>query len=334
MFSAIGCSPIYDVGVDLPDLEYFAEGKTYILLRHLQAAREWKVFIDGQKMVCCRRQKKYGRWNDSYAGFHSEHLDEYSKSEDPWFPIDEQDRAAPMNERNWQQTRYLFRFEEKGGGPFANWFNRSSFRRVGPRAGKVRLKVKRSDQGIQSYLAVGQNGLWFEFLEQTWHEPRKKTRIALKLIKEFLSEIRKAEKEIEVNGYASKLLLPESVRQGTPSFEVKQNYANVGYKRFYIDYTVQAWINPGTQGYVYLKVFDLATAAYLSKEQTLGNIREYIGWSENPVSLFLYSDRIGIRKQTSALPFDARFELWLHPSNGSPERKVIEKTLKVTRAEK
>jgi len=111
------------INIDLPDLKYFAEGKVHILLRHLQAAPEWKVFIEGQRMVCHRRKKQDGRWNDpdSDAGFHHEDLDEYSKSEDPWFPIDNQDKAAPMNERNWQQTRYLFRFEVKPFGYHAVW---------------------------------------------------------------------------------------------------------------------------------------------------------------------------------------------------------------------
>jgi hypothetical protein len=48
------------VNIDLTDLKYFAEGKTHILLRHLQASPEWKVFIEGQTMVCHRRLKQDG----------------------------------------------------------------------------------------------------------------------------------------------------------------------------------------------------------------------------------------------------------------------------------
>jgi len=318
------------VDVNLPDLKYFAEGKVHVLLRHLQASPEWRVFIEGQRMVCHRRKKQDGKWNDSDsdAGFHHEYLNEYSKSEDPWFPIDNQDRAAPMNERNWQQIRYLFRFEEKPFGFHPVWAKEPHVMKLNPLAGKINIKLKSSNQGIESYLAIGQPSLWFEVFEQTWHESRKKTRNALRLLKEFLRKVRKAEKEIETNGYASKLILPESVREGKPSLELKQNYANPGY----IDYTATAWVNPGTQGYVYLKVFNLASEEYLSN--TAWPIKEYIGWSTNPDTLFLFSNRIGIYTEKLTLPFDARFEVCLHPSDGSPERKLIETILRIASTEK
>jgi len=316
------------VDVNLPDLKYFAEGRVHILLRHLQAAPEWKVFIEGQRMVCHRRKKQYGRWNDSDsdAGFHNEYLNESSKSEDPWFPIDNQDKAAPMNERNWQQMRYLFRFEEKPFGFHAVWAREPHVMKLSPLARKINIKLKSSNQGIESYLAIGQRGLWFEVLEQTWHERRKKTRNALRMLKKFLRETRKAEKEIEQTGYAAKLVPAGTVRKGRPSLEVKQNYANPNY----FDYNVLAWVNPGAQGYVYVKVSNLATKQYLSEEQMGWSTREYVGWSKNPNTLFLYSDRIGIRTSTLDLPLDAKFELWLHPSDGGPERKIIETTVRIS----
>jgi hypothetical protein len=320
------------VDVKLPDLKYFAEGKVHVLLRHLQASPEWRVFIEGQRMVCHRRKKQDGSWNDpdSDAGFHSEYLNESSKSEDPWFPIDNQDKAAPMNERNWQQIRYLFRFEKKPFGFHPVWAKEPHVMKFNPLAGTIKIKLKSSNQGIESYLAIGQPNLWFEVFEQTWHESRKKTRNALRLLKKFLGEVRKAEKEIEQNGYATKLVPAGTFRRGRPSLEVKQNYANPNY----FDYNVRACVNPGAQGYVYVKVFNLVTKKYLSEEQMGWSTREYLGWSKNPNTLFLYSDRIGISTSTLDLPLDARFELWLHSSDGSPERKLIEKTLSVAKAEK
>ena len=320
------------VDVKLPDLKYFAEGKVHVLLRHLQASPEWKVFIEGQRMVCHRRKKQDGNWNDpdSDAGFHNEYLNENSKSEDPWFPIDNQDKAAPMNERNSQQIRYLFRFEEKPFGFHPVWAKEPHVMKLNPLAGTINIKLKSSNQGIESYLAIGQQSLWFEVFEQTWHESRKKTRNALRLLKEFLGEVRKAEKEIEQNGYAAKLVPAGTFRRGRPSLEVKQNYANPNY----FDYNVRAFVNPGAQGYVYVKVFNLVTKKYLSEEQMGWSTREYLGWSKNPNTLFLYSDRIGISTSTLDLPLDAGFELWLHPSDGGPEKRLIEKTLRVARTDK
>ncbi|MHC4499538.1 MAG: hypothetical protein ACYS21_10545, partial [Planctomycetota bacterium] len=310
-----------EVSINLPELKYFAEGKTHILLYHLQASPEWKVFIEGQRMICYRRKWRYGRWNDGDL----EYLREDSKSEDNWFPIDDSDRTAPMNERNWQQMRYLFRFEKEPFGYHATWAKAPHVMKVDPLAAKINLKLKSSDQGIESYIAIGQPNLWFECFEQTWHEPRKKTRNALKLLRELLRGIRESEKEIEENGYASKLLPSGSVKKGKPTIEVKLNYSN----KDYFDYTAHAWVNSGAQGYVYLKVFNLTTKEYLSEKQTGWPIKEYIGWSRNPDSLFLYNNRIGVRGEPLALPFDARFELWFCPSDDGPEKKLIEATLKI-----
>ena len=314
-----------EMSINLPELKYFAEGKTHILLYHLQASPEWKVFIEGQRMICYRRKWKYGQWNDDYAGYYSEYLDEDSKSEDDWFPIDDLDRTAPMNERNWQQMRYLFRFEKEPFGYHATWAKAPHVMTVDPLSGRINLKLKSSGQGIESYIAIGQPNLWFECFEQTWHEPRKKTRNALKLLQELLRGIRESEKEIEENGYASKLLPPGSVKKGNPTIEVKLNYSD----KDYFDYSAYAWVNSGAQGHVYLKVFNLATKKYLSEKQTGWPIKEYIGWSKNQGSLFLYNNRIGVRSETLVLPFDARFELWFHPDDGSPERKLLETTRKI-----
>jgi hypothetical protein len=311
-----------EVNINLPDLKYFAENKMHILLYHLQASPEWKVFIHGQRMICHRREWKYGRWNETGI----EYLDEDSRSEDNWFPIDDLDRTAPMNERNWQQMKYLFRFEKEPFGYHATWAKASHVMKVNPLAGRINLKLSSSDQGIESYIAIGQPNLWFECFEQTWHEPRKKTHNALKLLQKLLRGVRESEKEIEENGYASKLLPSGSVRNGKPTIEVKFNYNN----NDYFDYTVNTWVNSGTQGYVYLKVFNLTTKKYLSEKQMGWPKKEYIGWSKNHNSLFLYNTRIGIRSKTLILPFDAQFELWFCPSNDGSEKKLIETTCNIS----
>ena len=315
------------VDINLPDLKYFAEGKTHILLRQLQASREWKVFIEGQRMVCHRRKKQYGWWNDTSAGFHSEHLYGHSQSEDNWFPIDDQDRAGPMNERNWQQMKYLFRFEKKPFGYHAVWAEEPHVMKLGPVQRRINMKLKASDQGIESYLAIGQSGLWFECFEQTWHEERKRTRNALRLLEELLKEIRRAEQEIEEQGCALKLLRPEYVKRGEPSLVIKHNYSNENYS----DYDVSAWVNSGEQGYVYPKVFNLAKEQYLSREEAGWPVKEYIGWSRDPNSLFLYSHRLGIRSKEGERPYKARFEIWFHPGEERLERKLVETTHEIQR---
>ena len=40
------------VAIDVPDLEYFAHGRTRLLLRHLESSPEWRVFYDGYDGGC------------------------------------------------------------------------------------------------------------------------------------------------------------------------------------------------------------------------------------------------------------------------------------------
>jgi protocatechuate 3,4-dioxygenase beta subunit len=302
------------VNIDLTDLKYFAEGKTHILLRHLQASPEWKVFIEGQTMVCHRRLKQDGLWNDIDSGSHMEFLHEYAESEDKWFPVDDQDRKAPMNERNFQQMKYLFRFEDEPFGYHAVWAKEPHVMKVGPLEGQMNIKLKASNQGIESYLAIGQPGLWFEVFEQTWYEQRKKTRNALQLLKEFLRGIRAAEDEINEVGYASKLMPPGYVKKGNPTLELKWDRGV---------YRGQAWINPGQQGYVYLRVLNADTREYLSERLIGSPLKEYVGFSKDPTTLFLHKCCLYLREDLFERSFNADFELWFHPSDGGPERKLV-----------
>lgn len=321
------------VDINLPDLKYFAEGKTHILLRHLQASPKWKVLMEGQRMVCYRRKKQHGRWIDGSSGSQHDSLTAYSKSEDNWFPIDDEDRAGAMNERNWQNMRYLFRFAKEPFGPHRFPAMRSQLRKshvmvLNPLEGKIKIKLKSSMQGIQSRLVIGQVGLWFECSEQTWHEKRKKTRNALSLLEHFLRDVRQAEREIEDNGYASKLLPPEYIKEGKSSFVIKDRYSGENCS----DYDICAWVNPGEQGYVYTKIFNLVTGKYLLPGKETGwPIKEYIGWSEKANSLFFYSNRAIIYSKESVRPYKARFEIWFHPSDGGAERKLIETTHEIRR---
>jgi len=296
------------VNIDLPELKYFAEGKIRILLRHLQASPEWKVFIEGQRI------KQDGLWNDVDSGFHMEYLNEYAKSEDKWFPIDDEDRKAPMNERNFQQMKYLFRFEDEPFGYHAVWAKEPHVMKVGPLEGRMNIKLKASDQGIESYLAIGRPGLWFEVFEQTWHEQRKKTRNSLQLLKEFLREVRAAENEINEIGYASKLMPPGYVKKGRPTLELKWDRGS---------YSGQAWVNPGQQGYVYLRVLNADTREYLSERLIGSPQKEYVGFSKDPATLFLHKCRFYIRASQLEQSFNAAFELWFHPEDGGPDRKLV-----------
>ncbi|MHC4982855.1 MAG: hypothetical protein ACYTF6_06765 [Planctomycetota bacterium] len=285
------------VEVNLPDLKYFAEDRQELLLRHLQASPEWKVFDSGGRTVCYRRLRKSGKWLVTMNGYHSSVLE-----------------RVPAEQR-WQ-IRYLFRFSEK---PERLPARRRYLTEAGPLAGKVHLKLKSSDQGIESYLAVGQEGLWFEFFEQTLSEPRTRTREALKWLEEFLAELRKAEEEIRESGYAAAVMPEGGVSKGQAGMEVADSI-QPGI------YDVSAWVNPGAEGEVFLKVFDAGTGQRLSEDRITGRSKERIGWSKDPGVLFLYNANITVYEGDWDHSYDARFELWFKDAETGKEKKLIDKT--------
>lgn len=298
------------LNVDLPDLKYFAEGKTDILIRHLQASPEWRVFLEGDQIVCHRRKIENGMWKDLSNGYEvsmPEPNFAVLESEEDW------EKTFEEAEQNWSQIRYLFRFSKEGGGSFTNIYNRSFFKLASPLEGPVQLNLKSSYQGIESYLAVGQEGLWFEFFEQTKKEPRVYTREALTWLKDFLIKLRASEEEINQEGYA-RILMPEnSIREGKQSIEIKEQSYN-GY------YDVSAWVNPGEQGYVYVKVYDLETGKAINPEQILQMSREYTGFSINPATLFSYNSAVRIDTSRLEKSFNVGIGVFFHPIKGGDDR--------------
>ncbi len=174
-------------------------------------------------------------------------------------------------------------------------------------------------QGIESYLAVGQPGLWFEFFEESWQEARVHTRKALQWLGKFLGVLRKAEQEIEQKGFVADLMPPDAVRQGQPTLEVLGDVPGG-------IYDVCGWVNPQQPGKVYVKVFNAETDERLSQDRITRRSNEFTGWSEDPNVLFFCNSHISVYEGGFDTIYDARFELWFQPSAGGPERKLVEAT--------
>ncbi len=282
------------VDVNLPDLKYLAEDKGRVLLRQLEASPEWEVVDEGGEIVCYREGRSNG----------------YESNWD----------SSPSQEERYQ-VRYLFRFSNKPGGG-AHWGSR--LKTVTPLEGKTQLNLMSSDQGIESYLTVGQKGLWFEFFEQTQVEERRHTRRALEWVKRLLADVRSAEADIQMLGYAPKLTPKGAVRKGTPSIEIIDT--SVGF------YEVRAWINPGAHGRAYMKLYDRNSGAPLPVQSAsdfraplfVGSKRR-VAWSADPETLFSYKETI-FGKSESDQTFDARVELWFKQEGADKESKLGETT--------
>lgn len=87
---------------------------------------------------------------------------------------------------------------------------------------------------------------------------------------------------------------------------------------------LQGWVNPGGSGYVDLKVFRVDDGIRLSADRIAEPSNELTGWSEDVDTLFYYNSDVTVYEGDWDHHYDARFELWFHPSDGGPERKLVE----------
>jgi hypothetical protein len=125
-------------------------------------------------------------------------------------------------------------------------------------------------------------------------------------------------------GFDTSLMPDFSIRKGDAEIEVFKTpaYSSPGH------YTINAFVNPGDEGYVYLKVFEATTDTSLDVRW---DSVEYTGWSDNPDEKFFYSYSLVIYAGQPNWSYPARFELWLKPADPKkPERKLIEKIYSVS----
>lgn len=257
------------VDLEIPDLQFFAEDESRMLLRHLAAV--WKVVDEGDDLVC------------------------------------------------EVQPGWRFRFGEKPGG-LAHWG--LAFKAASPRAGMTRLNLRQTEQAIESFLAVGQKGLWFEVHERTNVEARSETRDAIKWLKPFLGDLRRSEADIRKLGYASSLVPSGTVRKGEPSIEVLAK--SDGF------YEVRAWINPGAYGRVSVRLFDRKSGEPLRTQSAsdpaaplFAGSKRRVGWSPDPRTQFPYGEYIFATSESDQ-SFDARVELWFRPEASGSASKLCE----------
>jgi hypothetical protein len=189
---------------------------------------------------------------------------------------------------------------------------------VGPQSGKTNLRLRKSNQGIESYLAVGQPDLWFEFFEQSVEEDRVRTRKALTWLSEYLHEIRNSQAQVSDVGFVPQLMPDNGVRRGKPVLHVEDGFQGG-------IYDIYGWVNPGRRGQAFLRVFKVQGDEILSEDRVFDKSNEYVGWSKDTDQLFFYNAHVTIYEGDWDHRYQARFELW-HPSSTGEEVKLVETT--------
>jgi hypothetical protein len=287
--------PAANVTVDLPFLNDFAGPHRQLLLRHLATSAKWFVtrdMVDGEeRLIATRRYAYSGTWLNSLNGYF---------------------------DGGGKHFRIILGLD---GAAYADIFRETAtFARSNQ--GSVNLKVVAALPGSPlhgSYLVVTSSGATLEVYEYSARKDRPFTPVALsQLDQEFRAVLASA--AARDHGFDPTLMPKESIRRGSPEMHLLSYAEEDG------TYQVQAYVNPGESGYVYLKAFEgrgnsctWGDVDYLKRKST-----EYIGWSSDRQEQFFYNTEFDFGQPILSKTFAARAEIWFVPSSGAPERKLLE----------
>lgn len=155
---------------------------------------------------------------------------------------------------------------------------------------------------------VDAGGAFVEVFAQTTHPGRQMTAKALELAdKEFAAL--ELPTDAVVRGAKPDLVLTDGMEGGI--------------------YVADILCNPGEQGELYLKAYEITHGTRLSEDRLAYASSTISGWSENTNELFASQMGFTIYEGNWNQYYGARFELWFKPASGAPERKLLEKNYKI-----
>jgi hypothetical protein len=95
-------------------------------------------------------------------------------------------------------------------------------------------------------------------------------------------------------------------------------------------YVVSGYVNPGKQGFVYLKVINRKNGETINSPQLVSTNVEYVGWSDNPDRKFNFCLAAYLRVGDDGPPkYPGEFQLGFKPSDHSPDKILLKKAMSV-----
>ena len=288
------------LSIDLDIMNRFKGANRGLLLRHLASSAKWFVTEERGKVYAYRRfVTEKGGWKGSLAGYYTAH--DFNKHQGRHF-----------------QVRIILGID----GPVLDgpWHGQVTDVTVSSaKSGfMIGTSVNRYDESTYvSYLVLRSDGPALEIFEEAKSRSRAFTVLALSKFKAELSALGRSQ-AARRRGFDPALMPPRSVKQGDPDFYLVNGFQGGLY-------SVYAYVNPGEEGRLYLKVFEATRNTPLSKSRIAERSTEYLGWSDDPAEVFFYNTRITVYEGSWGIYYPARFELWFSPASGEPERKLLEK---------
>ncbi|MFO7839333.1 MAG: hypothetical protein R6X08_07535 [Desulfosalsimonadaceae bacterium] len=279
-------SPLLRLKNDHPD----------ILRRYLASSPAWRVFEERGNDFATRRWKFGSQWRYNLHGYYTRH----------------DVAAGQKNGIPEFQVRFTIGLSGKPWGrdnKDTTWLNTGE-------AAKVTLST--GNQMHESHCVISTDAVVAEVFEQSGARERRLTKAALDFLQAELQPLA----ENPSWETARRILPPDSIRKGEPSFEIR-NASQPGV------YDSMIWVNPGEPGTVYLKAFEVTRGTPLSVDRLQEKSNERIGWSGDPEELFFSNTQFTIYEGEPGKPYAARLEVWFVPDSGGTERKLLEKVFKI-----
>ena len=292
------------LSIDLDVMNRFKSANRGLLLRHLASSAKWFVTEERGKVYAYRRfVTEKGWWKGNLNGFYT---------------------AQDFKKR--QQKDFQVRIILGIDGPVMDGPWRGQVTDVTVGSAKAGLNIRTSADryngpNYESYLVLRSDGPAIEIFEESKSRSRPFTLSALSKIKAELSALGRSQ-AARRRGFDPVLMPPQSVKRGDPEFHLVNGYQGGVY-------FVYAYVNPGDEGRVYLKVFEATRNTPLSKRRITRRSTEVLGWSDEPTEVFFYNTQITVHEGSWGVYYPARFELWFSPASGGPERKLLEKIYKI-----
>jgi hypothetical protein len=261
------------------------------LLRHFATSAKWRVYEVANNVVVTRRSVFNGNWtrNNIFSELHYLPATGRASAGIEIYPGQViKPGWGPQNEVAWQ-------------------------------AEKASLATSFKDRNNSSitYFQAGQGVIAIQ--EHTPFCERNFTRDAIASVAQELEAVGKS-KTVAQRGFDPKLMPEGSIRLGQPEIKLRR-------KGLPGIYYIEAYLNPGEAGYVYVKLINERNRKVIEPEQTRLDSLEYTGWSTHSQEQFFYSALIQVYAEKWSTQFPGRFELWFHATDKEkPDKLLMSKT--------
>ncbi len=328
LVSAWSTAPTSDPCVvpSLPSLRILALEHPSLLVRYLASSCAWRVFEQDSVRCATRRWKLADMWLWKMHGYYLSH--DVRPWPDPEIIRALHARMMASPDANQSGTSsaggvtYVPGIEDSfqvrttiglDGKPWAPSRYGVASQEEGIRPVPVRLDRR---WPFDSHLVIRCGGMVAELFEQSEGPERRLTKA---MLRELEAEFKTV---LDQTAFATAPLPPDSIRRGQPVLNLYKGMQPGIYE-------VEAWVNPGESGLVYLKAFEVTHDTRLSTHRLREYSNERTGWSDDPNELFYSNTHVTIYEGDWGHPYAARFELWFVPDSGQPERSLLERVFRI-----